>query len=98
MFEVTRDRLASHPREGAVLKAASCHLKMESSGGLGSSDPWNRLYVLNFLFFFSEIKWKFKRAARRSHTHWIRPAHNQLLAKDSPSNQRQQKINENNLV
>lgn len=54
MFEVTRDRLASHPREGAVLKAASCHLKMESSGGLGSSDPWNRLYVLNFLFFFQK--------------------------------------------
>lgn len=50
MFEVTRDRLAYHPREEAILIAASCHLKMESSGALGSSDPWNKLYVLNFLF------------------------------------------------
>lgn len=57
------------------------------------------MFLIFFSFlFFSEIKWKFKRAARRSHTHWIRPAHNQLLAKDSSSNQRQQKINENNLV
>ena len=30
--------------------------------------------ILIFVF-ISEIKWEFKRAARRSYTYWIRPAH-----------------------